>query len=126
MVNDGQGTGNITSYEIEKNGDIYAMLDTGPRKLIGSIGLQTFLYTDGLERAGNGLYTYNAASGANDPGRPGSNGRGDLQSASLERSTVDISTQFVDLVMYQRAYQASSQTLNVASNMLRDTLGLIR
>ncbi len=126
VVNDGQSTGNIKTYEIESDGKVFAVLDSGSRKQVGSIALKTFSYTDGLDRAGNALYTFSGSSGANAAGLPGSEGRGDLQSASLERSTVDISHEFVDLVLYQRAYQASSQTLNAANTMLRDTLGLIR
>jgi len=126
VVNDGQPTGNIQSYEIDRNGGIFALLDSGPRKEVGTIGVRTFINTDGLERAGSALFTYNLQNGANEVGTAGEAGRGVVQSGFLEHSTVDLSDQFVQLVLYQRGYQASSQTLSAANGLLRDTLGLIR
>jgi flagellar hook protein FlgE len=57
---------------------------------------------------------------------PGESGAGTLESSALEQSNVDIATQFINLVLYQRGYQANAQTLNVANEMMRDTISLMR
>ncbi len=126
VTNDGQGTGNIDSYEIGKDGVITAILDSGARKEIGSIALATFPNLDALNRAGDTAFVEGEDAGTILVGRPGEDGFGQLEAGGLERSTVDIAAQFVDLVIFQRAYQASSQTLNAANSLIRDTLGLIR
>jgi flagellar hook protein FlgE len=126
ITNDGQGSGNIKSYSIAKNGVISAVLDTGVEKELGTIALADFANLDALDRAGNSTFVESEGTGDRTLNAPGSGGSGEIQSGALERSTVDIADQFVELVIFQRAYQASSQTLNAANTLLRDTLALIR
>ena len=123
---DGQGVGSITDYETDKGGQIFGVLDNGGRVLLGTIQLGTVPNVNGLVRQGNNLYQLGETSGALTTAAPNSNGLGDVEAGALERSTVDISKQFVDLVVFQRGYQANSQTLSVANQILRDTLGLLR
>ena len=56
---------------------------------------------NGLEKAGGTLYSSTA-------------------------STVDMSTEFVNLLTTQRAYSANSKTITTADEMTQDVLGLIR
>ena len=126
VTQNGQGVGEVTGYEFKKDGRLVAILSSGSETLVGTIQLASFVNKDGLKRAGNNQFVEDTGAGKKDPGQPGTGGLGELQGASLERSTVDISTAFVELVVYQRGYQASSQVLNIASNTIRDTLGLLR
>lgn len=122
---DGQGAGQIKTYEVRKNGELFAILDSGSSIQVGTIATAYFPNVDDLQRVGNNLFF---PGGANTPdvGTPNSGARGELRGSSLEGSTVDLADQFVDLVLYQRGYQASSQILNVTSDIIRDTLALIR
>jgi flagellar hook protein FlgE len=126
ITQDGTGVGNIENYEIRDNGQIYASLSTGTPKLIGTLPLATFNNTDGLIRGGNGLYSTSQESGEEIVATAGTKGHGTLESGSLERSTVDIADEFVKLVLIQRGYQANSQMMSQTSQMLRDTIGLLR
>jgi flagellar hook protein FlgE len=123
---DGQGTGEIKSYEFKKDGRLVAILSSGSEISVGTVQLADFTNVDDLSRAGNNLYATGENSGAKDPGSPGKGGLGTLEGSSLERSTVDLASQFVDLTLYQRGYQANSQILNAASTLIHDTIGLIR
>ncbi len=123
---DGAPTGNITSYQIQDNGDILALLDSGATQLVGTIQLANFVNKDGLVRVGSNLFKASDAAGTVTTGTPDAGGLGNLESGALERSNVDISNEFVDLVVLQRGYQASSQSLGVANQLLRDTIALIR
>jgi flagellar hook protein FlgE len=122
----GQGVGQIESYEIETNGGVYAVLDTGNRVLAGTIALAAFTNIDALTRSGSGTFEATQEAGTRTVGTPGNGVLGATVGSALELSNVDIADQFVDLVIYQRGYQASSQTLNAANEMMRETLGLIR
>jgi flagellar hook protein FlgE len=126
LTQDGQGTGNVTSYEFNKGGDIQAVLDSGLRSQVGQLALARFVNVDGLDRVGNGMFRTSGNEVTRTISKPTTGGAGTIQGSSLEASTVDISDQFTKLILFQRGYQASSQTLNVANQMLRDTLGLIR
>ena len=123
---DGSPTGNITGYEIQKNGDILAILDSGATQLVGTVQLANFVNKDGLDRVGSNLYKASSEAGTAVTGIPNDAGLGSLESGALERSNVDLSNEFVDLVVLQRGYQASSQSLGVANQLLRDTIALAR
>lgn len=122
----GSTVGEVQDYEIDKSGRIIATLTNGSVAQIGTIQLATFVNVDGLQRIGNNSYIAGTESGAVRVGVPGSKGSGVTRGASLERSTTDLSGEFVNLVVYQRGYQANSQILNAANEILQQTIGLIR
>lgn len=126
VTKDGLSAGQVQSYEIQKNGDVTAIMDNGTRVVLGSIQLATFTNLDGLDRIGDSLYTAGANVGTQLIGAPGSGPFGAVAGASLERSTVDMAKEFVDLVLYQRGYQANSQVLNVTTSMIKDTINIMR
>ena len=126
VTQDGKGTGNITNYEIGKDGTINAVLDSGTPVKIGQLQMADFPNVDGLERIGQGTYRATTEAGAAVTGAPGSTKLGTTQGGALEQSTVDLSKQFTDLVLFQRGYQANSQILTTANGLLHDTIGLIR
>lgn len=126
LSQDGQGAGNVKSYEFLPTGELNAVLDTGAIVQIGTLQLAQFPNVDGLVRAGNAAFRTSTTSGTPKLSRPGSDGTGKLEAASLERSTVDLANQFVDLVLYQRGYQANSQTFGAANQLLQGTIALIR
>jgi flagellar hook protein FlgE len=126
ITQDGRGAGNISGYEFEPDGTIFARLDTGERSQVGTLPLALFKSSDGLERTGTSTYSQSEASGELEIGRAGVGLRGTIEGRTLERSTVDIAKQFVDLVIYQRGYQANSQVLSAANELLQGTIQLIR
>ncbi|RIL10345.1 MAG: hypothetical protein DCC75_04545 [Proteobacteria bacterium] len=126
VTQNGLGAGNVKSYEIRDNGEIYALRDSGTSQLVATIQLADFNNKDGLERAGNSLFRTGESAGDAATGTPGTSTLGYLRGGTLERSTVDLAGQFIDLVLFQRGYQASSQVLGSTSDMIRDTIALIR
>jgi flagellar hook protein FlgE len=126
IIQDGRGVGSISGYEFETDGRIFARLDTGERSQVGTIPLAVFKSSDGLLRTGTSAYSPSEESGELEVGKAGIGLRGSIEGKTLERSTVDIAKQFVDLVVYQRGYQANSQVLSAASELLQGTIQLIR
>lgn len=126
VTQDGSGIGEITGYAFKEDGRLVGILSSGTEVLVGTIQLADFANVDALNRQGSNIYTAGEGAGTKDPAAAGTNGLGTLQGSSLERSTVDLASQFVDLTLYQRGYQANSQILNAANALIKDTLGLIR
>ena len=126
VTQDGKPAGNVEDYLIESNGDLYAKLDSGTYQLIGTIQLADVINKDGLERVGDNLYRATIDAGDVVIGSPGSSSFGELNGGAMERSNVDLSSEFVELVTLQRGYQANSQTLQVANELIRDTIQLMR
>lgn len=123
---DGKGAGDVKSFQFLADGTLVANLSTGSTAQIGKIQLAQFANTDGLERAGNTLFRAGANVGKVTTSDPGAKGAGRLEGSALENSTVDLANQFIELLVHQRAYQGNSQTLNATSQLLQQTIQLIR
>jgi flagellar hook protein FlgE len=123
----GVAAGGIIAYEVAKDGTITGVLDSGGRRVLGTIAVADFVNKEGLQRIGKNLYFAAESSvGATTVGKAGLQGRGIVAGGSLERSTVDIAAQFTDLIVVQRAYQANSQILSATNDILKNTINLIR
>ena len=106
----------------DQNGALYAVFSNGQRRLLGQMGLATFNSQASLRRLGNNLYGETIASGQPSIGVPGSGGRGTIVGASLEQSNVDIATEFTNLIVAQRGFQANSRVITTISQTLQDLL----
>ncbi|MEZ4752866.1 MAG: flagellar hook protein FlgE [Bdellovibrionota bacterium] len=123
---DGQGTGNIVSFEVGSGGTLSAVLDNGNREPVGVLQLASFNNLDALQRSGNNAFTLGGGAGDRIQGAPGTAGFGVVEGGVLERSTVDISTEFVNMVVFQRGYQANSQALSAVTGLMQQTIALLR
>ncbi|MBS1809324.1 MAG: flagellar hook protein FlgE [Acidobacteria bacterium] len=106
----------------DQNGALYAVFSNGQRRLLGQMALATFNSQAGLRRLGNNLYGETISSGQPSIGTPGSGGRGTIAGASLEASNVDIATEFTNLIVAQRGFQANSRVITTISQTLQDLL----
>ena len=55
-----------------------------------------------------------------------SNGVGKLVIGSIERSNVDIASEFTKLIVAQRAYTANTKVVTTSDEMLQDTINMRR
>jgi flagellar hook protein FlgE len=122
----GAGVGQIKSYQVQKDGTITAQLSSGEVATVGTLALGRVPNPDGLERVGNNMFRLKPAAGDITSNAPGVDGLGGTRGESLERSTVDISVQFTEMILLQRGYQGNSQIMNAANELLQQTLGLMR
>ena len=123
---DGHGFGNLTDLVIADDGTIQGVFDNGDRLDLAQLALADFASQEGLSRAGDGLMTETAASGAALVDAPGTSARGSIVSGALEASNVDLGTELVTLIAYQRAFQANAKTVTTADEMMADVNNLKR
>jgi len=126
ITQNGESGGDIKGYQIDSDGMLYGVLDSDRLTLIGRLPLAKFANVDGLQPIGNSLFQEGATSGERVVANPGEDGAGTLQGGALERSTTDIAGEFVNLVLLQRGYQANSQSMGVANQLLQQTIQLAR
>ncbi len=124
VTQNGKGVGAVTSLNIEKNGDIFALLSNGQSAVIGTVGLVNFSNPEGLTRIGNQLLQKSSASGEPIVGNPQSGTLGSISSGAVELSTVDIADQFVKLITLQRAFQANSRIITTINQLLNEIIQL--
>jgi flagellar basal-body rod protein FlgG len=119
---------NATAVTITQYGVVNATLagQQNPSQL-GQIQLATFVNPGGLAAQGSNLFTTTLSSGdpvlAN-PGGP--EGLGTLQQGYLENSNVDVVTEFVQMVLAQRAYESNSKVVRAADDMYSQVNNMAR
>jgi flagellar hook protein FlgE len=126
VTQDGRGNGDVVSYEISDDGEIFGVLNTGLSVQAGSLALGLVTSTEGLAREGANYFTVTAEAGNLEIERARVGGRGVIQEGALESSNVDLPEQFSDMIIVQRGYQANSQVLSAASDLLKSTIAMVR
>jgi flagellar basal-body rod protein FlgG len=94
---------------------------------LGTIQLATFANPEGLNSAGGNQFTQTTSSGnpiTDTPG--GTSGMGTLQEGYLENSNVDVVSEFVQMILAQRAYESNSKVVHVADDMYSQINNMIR
>ena len=92
---------------------------------VGTLQLATFQNPGGLNSVGQNLFEATAASGDPIVGTPGgAEGLGSIQQGYIEQSNVDVVTEFVNMIMAQRSYEASSRVVRAADEMFQTLNGL--
>ena len=82
---------------------------------VGNIQLATFANPGGLNSVGQNLFLATTASGDPVIGTPGgSEGLGTLQQGTLEQSNVSVVDEFIQMILAQRSYQSSTNTVSGA------------
>jgi flagellar hook protein FlgE len=78
-----------------------------------------------LADVGSTEYETTSASGQASVGVAGAGGRGTLEGSSLEASNVNISTQFSDLIVAQRAFEANAKSVTTFDTITQETINMI-
>ncbi|PFG32239.1 flagellar hook protein FlgE [Sanguibacter antarcticus] len=123
---DGQQAGTLQSFTINADGTIMGAFSNGLKSAVGRIALGTFANPVGLEKAGGSLYTTTVNSGDAEIGTAGTGGRGGLVGGALEMSNVDLSSEFTNLIIAQRGFQANSRVITTSDELLQELVNLKR
>jgi flagellar hook protein FlgE len=116
----------ISSFTINKDGTIKIAHTDGTMSAttaLHQIGLFSVPNPNGLKREGDNLLSSNDASGAPVVATAGAN---DIIQGTLELSNVDLTEQFSDLIVAQRAFQANSRIVTVSDSVLEEVVNLKR
>jgi flagellar hook protein FlgE len=123
---DGAAAGTITSLSFNDEGNLTAVYSNGQAQDLAQIALAKFENPEALFKVGNNRLKESRDSGGPSLGAPGSSGRGKLFAKSLERSTVDLATEFVNMIQNQRGFQANAKTITTTDELLNEVIQLKR
>jgi flagellar hook protein FlgE len=123
---DGYPSGTYQSFTVDANGVLSASFSNGHTQDIGQLAVASVTNPEGMVLTGNNNYMTTAASGAATVGVAGAGGRGTIEDSALEQSNVDISTEFANLIVAQRAFQANSKTITTFDTLTQDIMGMVR
>ena len=123
---DGFTSGVYNGFGVDSSGVITATYSNGQKQTIGQVAVATVANNQGLTVTGNNNFMTTAASGQANIGVAGTGSRGTITDSALELSNVDISSEFADLIVAQRAFEANSKTVTTFDTVTQDTLSMIR
>jgi flagellar hook protein FlgE len=118
--------GNLSSVSIGQTGVVTATFNNGTSRQIAQVALATFPNVDGLTAVNGDAYLQSQTSGDFSLKTAGNGGAGTLASSTLESSTVDLSSEFTNLIVAQQAYDASSKVITTADQMTQALLQVIQ
>jgi flagellar hook protein FlgE len=122
---DGFAQGNLDNLQVDDEGNILGRYTNGEEIVLGQLAIATFDAEGGLERSGGNMFRATLASGDPAMGVPGSGSRGSTVGYALERSNVDLETEFVDMIQAQRSYQANAGVVSTADETLQELVQLV-
>jgi flagellar hook protein FlgE len=126
QTQDGFSSGTFSTISVDSSGVIQAQFSNGNETTIGQIAVASVANVQGLVATGGNNFQTTAASGQLTAGVAGAGGRGTVDDNTLEQSNVNISTEFSNLIVAQRAFEANSKTVTTFDTISQDVLAMIR
>jgi flagellar hook protein FlgE len=121
---DGYASGKLTEISIDTTGVVYARYSNGADTALGQVALTNFNNPQGLQSMGNNVWTETNASGIARTGAPDTSDLGQIQSGSLEASTVDLTEQLVNMIVAQRNFQANAQMVSTQDQITQTVINI--
>ena len=123
---DGGSFGAFQAIEIAADGMVTAVFDNGSRHSIYRLPLATFANYNALDPITGNAWAETVDAGSHFLNTPGSGSAGKLSPSSLETSTVDLGTEFTNMIITQRAFSASTKIITTADEMLEELVRVKR
>ncbi|MDD2925685.1 flagellar hook protein FlgE [Rhodoferax sp.] len=124
LTQNGYASGELTSLSIGENGVITTRYSNGQTQYGGQISLAEFRNVQGLTPLGGNAWAATFDSGLPVQGAPGSGKLGALRAGALEDSNVDLTSELVNMMTAQRAYQANAQTIKTQDQVMSTLVNL--
>ena len=123
---DGIKVGSLVGFEIGGNGFITGTFDNGLTSLLGQVATATFDNPQGLNDHGSNLYAVGSNSGEPRVGGPLSGQAGGVRSGALELSNVDLSNEFINLIIASTGFSAASRVITTSDQLMQELLNTAR
>jgi len=124
-LQDGYTSGQYNGFTIGSDGTVTATYNNGKQENVGQLALANVANSQGLNLLGNGDYQTTQASGTAVMGTSGTSGLATVQDDALEASNVNISTEFSDLIIAQRAFEANAKSVTTFDTVTQDTINMV-
>ncbi|MBV8584357.1 MAG: flagellar hook-basal body complex protein [Candidatus Eremiobacteraeota bacterium] len=120
----GFGAGTLANFTIGQDGTITGAFTNGQNLTLGQVAVARFANADGLARIGSNQFEQTANSGLAQIGVAGTGTFGTIQSGALEQSNVSLASEFTNLIVAQRAFEANTRGITTADQNLQTVINL--
>lgn len=125
---DGVAEGFFEKYSISDDGSIVAQFSNGKNGIVGKLALYNFINEQGLAAIGDNIFAATANSG--DPTFIMKDGKlvntAKFKGGYLEQSNVDLSVELSNLIVMQKAFDASSKSITTSDQMIQKAINMKR
>ncbi|MGN0857720.1 MAG: flagellar hook protein FlgE [Stenotrophomonas sp.] len=121
---DGYSAGKLDEISVSDTGVVVARYSNGADIALGQVALANFNNAQGLTPTGDNAWAESFASGSARVGAPNSSDFGQLQSGTLEGSTVDLTEQLVNMIVAQRNFQANAQMVSTQDQVTQTIINM--
>jgi flagellar hook protein FlgE len=123
---DGSQIGTLTSFAVATDGKVQGTYSNGQTRTLGQLAVATFSNNEGLIDRGGNQYVAAGNSGVPIVSAPLQLGAGAVRSGSLEQSNVDLSKEFVNLIISSTGFSAASRVITTSDQLITDLLNSSR
>ena len=124
ITQNGYAPGQLSTVSIDSTGIVSAVYTNGQSAQLGQIAMANFPNPQGLAQLGDTNWASTYQSGVPVQGTAGSAGFGNLQSGALESSNVDLTTELVNMITAQRAFDSNAQVITTANQLSQTVINI--
>ncbi|MEL6296451.1 MAG: flagellar hook-basal body complex protein [Pseudomonadota bacterium] len=126
ITKDGSPAGNISGIDVDANGYIRALFDTGISRVIYKVPLVDLPNPNGMFALDDQTYLPSPESGSYFLWDAGDGPTGDVVSFAREESSVDVAGELTSMIQTQRAYSSNAKVIQTVDEMLQETTNIKR
>ncbi|MGE4234022.1 MAG: flagellar hook protein FlgE [Bacteriovoracia bacterium] len=123
---DGYTAGTVAGLSFNDEGILAAVYTNGEVVNLAQVAIAKFESNEALFKAGKNLFKESKNSGQAFIGKPGEGGRGRIVPKSIEASTTDLASEFINLMTTQRSFQANARAVTTADELMSEVLNIHR
>lgn len=123
---DGSPVGNMVSVDVDENGFVNVLYDTGVSETLFQIPVINVPNPNGLVALSQQTYRVSGESGTFFLWDGGDGPTGTISSYAREESNVDIASELTDMIQTQRAYSSNAKVIQTVDEMLQETTNIKR
>jgi flagellar hook protein FlgE len=123
---DGSPIGTLTAFAVGSDGTIVGAFTNGLTRTLGQVAIATFSNEAGLEDVGGNMFRVSGNSGNAILASPGSLSAGRVVGGALEQSNVDLSEEFIKLVLSSTGFSANARVIRTTDELMQQLMVLGR
>jgi flagellar hook protein FlgE len=120
----GFAAGTLDNITIGADGTVTGAFSNGQNEALAQVAVARFQNEGGLSRVGSNQFEQTANSGLAQVGVANSGVYGAIQSGALEQSNVSLATEFTNLIVAQRAFEANTRGITTGDQNLQTVINL--
>lgn len=126
LSQDGAPIGTLQGFSVGQDGTITGGFSNGLTRTLGQVAVANFTNAEGLIDAGGNMYLAGPNSGEPLITTPLELGTGKVIGGALELSNVDLSQEFINLILASTGYSAASRIITTTDQLMQQLLAIGR